>query len=648
MIQLGFYCVYVALAATALAGVLGALATWKKRADLADAARHAVIAATGFYTLAIAGLVYAFVVGDYQLEYVWSNSDRDMPLFYKLGALWGGQAGSIMFWGWLLSLYAVGVVIRHRNDDHAIVAPSVTVLMFIQGFFLTLIGFLARPFDRASIIPPDGRGLNPLLQHPIMTIHPPTLYLGFVGMAVPFAFAIGALISGKLGNDWIRRTRFWTILAWLFLAAGNILGARWAYVELGWGGYWAWDPVENAAFMPWLTCTAYLHSVMIQERRGMFKVWTMLLVLVTFLMTITGTFITRSGLISSVHSFAQSAIGPWFAGFLTFLVVSSLGMLVWRRRELASEHTLDSLLSREAGFLLNNLILLGGAFTVLLGTFFPIISEAIRNVKVSLGPPYFNGIMTPIGLGLLLLIGVGPMIAWKRMTPAAFMRTMSIPGLLAVVAVVLLAVLGVRHAYALATFGICLFVLTSIVAEFVRGIKGRRNTSSESVPLAFARLIWRAPRRYGGYIVHLGVVLVFVGFAGSAFNKEWETTVMPGERFHAGGYEFTYQGLKETDAPGMETIKAMVDLGEGGKIIQRLLPHRIWYEKSEQLSTEVAIYSTWKHDLYLILADMDDTQKASFKVMVNPLVNWFWWGGIIMCLGGILVLLPPRQRKMAG
>jgi cytochrome c-type biogenesis protein CcmF len=648
MIQLGFYCVYVALAATALAGVLGALATWKKRADLTDAARNAVLVATGFYTLAIAGLVYAFMVGDYQLDYVWSNSDRSMPLFYKLGALWGGQAGSIMFWGWLLSLYAVAVVVRHRNDNHLLMAPTFTTLMFIQGFFLTLVGFIARPFDRAMLIPPDGRGLNPLLQHPIMTIHPPTLYLGFVGMAIPFAFAMGALISGRLSDDWLKRTRLWTLLAWLFLAAGNVLGARWAYVELGWGGYWAWDPVENAAFMPWLTCTAYIHSVMIQERRGMFKVWTMLLVIVSFLLTITGTFITRSGLVSSVHTFAQSAIGPWFAGFLTFLIVGSLGMLLWRRKMMASEHTLDSFLSREAGFLLNNLILLGGAFTVLLGTFFPIISEAIRNVKVSLGPPYFNAIMTPIGLALLLLVGIGPLIAWKRMSPSSFARMISVPLVLAVVATIVLAVAGVRHAYALVTFAICLFVLTTIVSEFARGIAARRRAASESVPLAFARLIWRAPRRYGGYIIHLGVVLVFIGFAGSAFNNEWESTVMPGERFHAGGYDLTYQGLEESESPGMESVKATVDLARNGRGIVRLTPHRIWYEKAEQLSTEVAIYSTWKHDLYLILADMDQSQKASFKVYVNPLVSWFWWGGIIMCLGGILVLLPPRQRRMAG
>lgn len=648
MILLGSYCLYVALAATALAGALAVFAAWKNRTDILDAARNAVLVAAGFTTLAVAGLVYAFVLGDYQLEYVWSNSDRDMPLFYKIGALWGGQSGSILFWAWLATLYGVGVAIRHRNDETKQMAPTYATLMFIQGFFLTLVCFIASPFERASIVPPDGRGLNPLLQHPIMTIHPPTLYLGFVGMAVPFAFAIGALVSGRLGDDWIKRTRLWTILAWIFLAAGNILGARWAYVELGWGGYWAWDPVENAAFMPWLASTAFLHSAMIQERRGMFKVWNMLLVMTAFLLTITGTFITRSGLVSSVHTFAQSAIGPWFAGFLAFLIVASIGMLLWRRSMMESENTLDSFLSREAGFLLNNLILLGGAFTVLLGTFFPILSEAFRGVKVSLGPPYFNAIMTPIGIALLVLIGVGPLIGWKRMGWTAFRRVVFVPLALAAVAALILLIAGVRHAYALATLSISAFVLATIVAEFVRGVRARRSSSGESVPTAVGRLIWRAPRRYGGYIVHLGVVLVFVGFAGAAFTREYESTLAPGEAFRAGGYDLTYQGLRERRAPGVETVLADVKISRGGKDLAILLPHRSWYEKSEQLATEVAIYSTPMHDVYLILAGLDGRDTASFKVYLNPLVGWFWWGGIIMCLGGVLVLLPPRQRRLAG
>ena len=645
MIQLGSYSLYVALAATALAGVLGAMATWKNRQDYAEAARHAIFAAAGFTTLAVAGLVYAFLIGDYQLEYVWANSDRGLPVFYKLGALWGGQAGSLLFWAWLLSLYAVAVVIRHRNDPDELVAPALTTLMFILGFFLTLVCFIASPFTRAGGIPLDGRGLNPLLQHPIMTIHPPTLYLGFVGMSVPFAFAIAALVSGRLGDEWVRRMRLWTILAWVFLGVGNVLGARWAYVELGWGGYWAWDPVENAAFMPWLAGTAFLHSVIIQERRGMFKVWNMLLVIVTFLLTITGTFITRSGLVSSVHSFAQSAIGPWFAGFLTFLIISSLGLLIWRRSRMRSENTLDSLLSREAGFLLNNLILLGGAFTVLLGTFFPILSEVVRGVKVSLGPPYFNAIMRPIGLALLLLAGVGPVIAWKRMSLARFQRVMLLPVLLAIVAISLLLLLGMRHAYAVATFGICLLVLSTIVAEFVRGARARRRNRGESIPTALGRLIWREPRRYGGYIIHVGVVLAFIGFSGSAFTRQWEQKVSPGQTFQAAGYDLTYRGVTEKNEPGVQSEKAEVVVSRNGRDLALLTPHRNWYEKSEQLSTEVAIYATWGHDLYLILAGLDEGQDASFKVYLNPLVGWFWWGGIIMCLGGVLVLLPARQRK---
>jgi cytochrome c-type biogenesis protein CcmF len=648
MIQLGFYSIYAALGATALAGVLGALATWKKRTDYGDAARKAVLVAAGFTTLSVIGLVYAIIVGDFQLNYVWANSDRAMPLFYKIGALWGGQAGSLLFWVWLLSIYSLAVLIRHRNDSDTLIAPALTTLMVIQGFFLTIVGFVASPFERATMIPPDGRGLNPLLQHPIMTIHPPTLYLGFVGMAVPFAFGIAALVTGRLGDEWIKKARVWAIVAWLFLAAGNVLGARWAYVELGWGGYWAWDPVENAAFMPWLAGTAYLHSVMIQERRGMLKVWNMLLVLVTFLLTIMGTFITRSGLISSVHSFAQSAIGPWFGGFLTFLTLSSIGLLLYRRPMLKSENTLDSFLSREAGFLLNNLILLGGAFTVLLGTFFPIVSEAVRGVKVSLGPPYFNAIMTPIGLALLFLVGAGPLIGWKRMGFRALLRVILVPLVLCLIAALVLVLFGVRNAYALVALALSLFVAVTVVSEFVRGVRARRKDGRESIPLAFARLIWRAPRRYGGYIIHIGVVMLFIGFSGQAFTREWEQTLSPGEKFHAAGYDLTFRGLEESRGPGVESVHADVVVSRGGRDLVLLKPHRNWYEKAEQLSTEVAIYSTWKHDLYLILAGIDDQgAHASFKLYLNPLVNWFWWGGIVICLGGILVLVPRPRKSTA-
>lgn len=646
MIALGHYCIYAALAVTALTGSLGAAAVRMRRRDLGRAARNGALAASGFTTLAAAGLVYALVAGDYQIEYVWANSDRALPLFYKLGALWGGQAGSLLFWALLLSFFSTAVAIRHRNDPDEFLAPALTVLMVLQGFFLTLVAFVVSPFQRSSLIPPDGHGLNPLLQHPIMTIHPPTLYLGFVGLAVPFAFAIAALLSGKLGDEWIKRARAWTIAAWVFLTAGNVLGGRWAYVELGWGGYWAWDPVENAALMPWLTCTAFLHSVMIQERRGMLKVWNMLLIMVTFLLTITGTFITRSGLVSSVHSFAQSPIGPWFGGFLAFLAVGSFGLLAHRRSLLKSENVLDSFLSREAGFLLNNLILLGGAFTVLLGTFFPILSEVVRGVKVSLGPPYFNSIMTPIGIVLLFLLGAGPLIAWKRMRRVEAIRVIGVPLALGLLAGLILLLLGLRHASALAIFALSAFALVTIIWEFVRGVKARRGAGRESIPVALGRLLWRAPRRYGGYIVHVGVVMAFVGFAGTAFTREWERTARAGEEFEAGGYGFSFLGLEEEAGPGKESVAARVVLSRDGRDLVRLIPHRTWYEKAQQLSTEVAIYSTWKHDLYLVLAGFDpEGDEASFKIYENPLVGWFWWGGIVMCLGGILVLIPGQRRR---
>lgn len=649
MIDLGQYSILAAFVLAIAGAVLGVFAYRSGREDLLTSTRHAVIATAFFTTLACLGIVYAFVVGDYNLEYVFGNSDRDMPLFYKVGSLWGGQSGSILFWGWLLAMYSTGVAIRHRKDDLKLMAPTYTTLMIVLAFFLALVAFASNPYRLGPFVPADGRGLNPLLQHPAMVIHPPCLYLGLIGFTVPFAIAIGALVSGQLGNEWMKKARFWTLFAWLFLGAGNILGGWWAYLELGWGGYWAWDPVENAAFMPWLVGTAYIHSSMIQERKQMLRIWNMLLILTAFNLTVFGTFITRSGLISSVHSFAQSKVGLWFAAFLVVTVVTSVLLLLYRRKELKSEHHLDSFFSRESAFLLNNLILLGGAFAVLSGTLFPILNEWVTDVRISLGPPFFNQIMIPIGLALLLMMGIGPLIPWRRASWSAMRRIFTVPLVLGVAAALILIVFGVSHAYALVAFSFCAVVLWTIGLEFYRGIRARRSSSGESWHRALGQLFIKGQRRYGGYVIHLGVVVIFIGFAGAAFNQTAETTLRPGETWKFRNYELTYRGLRVENTPSVESVTAEVLLTENGKPESFFLPRKDYYRKSEQLASEVAIRSTIGSDLYLILASFDDaTEAASLKLYWNPLVSWYWIGGIVMVLGGILVMLPLQRLRGRG
>ncbi|MCA9726901.1 MAG: heme lyase CcmF/NrfE family subunit [Candidatus Eisenbacteria bacterium] len=646
MIDLGQYSVLAALVLALIAAGLGVAAYRTRREDLLLSTRHAVMAAAFFTSLACLGIIYAFVVGDYQMEYIWGNSDRDMPLFYRLGALWGGQSGSILFWGWLLAMYSTGVAIRHRKDDLRLMAPAYVTLMTVLAFFLAIVNFASNPFRRGAFVQPDGVGLNPLLQHPAMVIHPPCLYMGLIGFTVPFAIAVGALVSGQLGNEWMKKARFWALVAWLFLGVGNILGGMWAYQELGWGGYWAWDPVENAAFMPWLAATAFVHSVMIQERKQMLRIWNMVLILVTFNLTVFGTFITRSGMISSVHSFAQSAVGYWFAGFLIVSAAFSIVMIAIRAKDLRSQHHLDSFFSRESTFLLNNLILLGGAFAVLWGTVSPMVIEGIRGVRISLGPPFFNQIMVPVGLALLLLMGVGPLVPWRRANWASMRRTFLIPTVLGIVAVAILYFMGVAHAYALVTFSFCAFVLWTIISEFHRGIRARRSSSGENPIKALGQLFVKGQRRYGGYIIHLGVVVIFIGFAGAAFNKQAETTLKPGETWNFRDYQLTYRGLRVENTPSVESVAADVLLEENQQPQAILLPRKDWYRKNKQLASEVAIHSTLGSDLYVILASFEDaTEEASLKLYWNPLVSWYWIGGIVMVIGGILVLLPLNRRR---
>jgi cytochrome c-type biogenesis protein CcmF len=513
--------------------------------------------------------------------------------------------------------------------------------------FCGLMVFATPVFERLPSIPPDGYGLNPMLQNPGMVFHPPSLYVGFVGFTIPYAFAMAALISRQIGDVWIRSTRRWLIFAWFFLTMGNLLGANWAYVELGWGGYWAWDPVENASFMPWLVGTAYLHSVMIQEKKDMLKVWNVSLISITFALTIFGTFITRSGLISSVHSFGETTVGYYFMVFLIAIITFSTYMIVSRRELLRSKNRLDSMVSRESSFLFNNLILLGAAFAVFWGTTFPMISEAVRGVKITVGPPFFNTVMIPIAAGLLLLTGLCPLLAWRKATMANLKKNFIFPlAALLVVGGVLFA-LGVRQILPLLFFALCAFVTATILSEMIRGSGARMMRSKEHPVKAVSNLVWRNKRRYGGYMIHIGVVCMFLGFAGNAFNEQKEAVLKPGESMTIGDYTLTYYGYEvHNPNPSKEEVVANLLVEKNGEKLGFLMPERNFYKNFNQPNSEVAIRSTMKEDLYAIFASLTADGRAAFKIHVNPLVKWLWIGGMIMGIGTIIVMWPDaRERK---
>jgi cytochrome c-type biogenesis protein CcmF len=643
--------------ALAVAGVLALYATvislagvyWRKR-DFVASAEHAALAVWGLTVIAVAALLHALATHDFNIEYVAHYSSSTLPLQYTVAALWGGQAGSLLFWTLLLTSMAAVVLLQNRYRNRELMPYVTAVLMLVALFFLVMLNFVTPPFERLAFTPAEGQDLNPLLQNYWMTIHPPALYTGFVGCAIPFAFAMAALATGKLDDVWIRTTRRWTLLAWFFLSLGNLFGAQWAYLVLGWGGYWAWDPVENAAFMPWLTCTAFLHSVMIQEKKNMLKVWNMVLVILTFLLTIFGTFLTRSGVISSVHSFTQSGLGPYFVGFLGVMIVLSVGMLLWRLPLLRSENELDSMLSRESAFLLNNLVLVGIAFAVFWGTVFPVISEAVRGIKITVGPPFFNKVNTPLGLILLFLTGVGPLIAWRRASAKHLRRNFLMPALLGLAGGAVLFVAGYRHYYAVLSFSLCIFVLATVATEFYRGIRARQAMMGEAPLTALAHLIGKNRRRYGGYIIHVGIVMMFLAITGtSAFKEEKQITVKPGESFPMGGYTLRYDGVTPSETPHIAFLRANIAVLDGsGRQIDTLRPEKRFYKKPQQPTTEVAIRSTLGADLYLVLGSFDEpTRMATIQAYVNPLVSFLWWGGIVLAIGTGVTIWPARVRAAA-
>jgi cytochrome c-type biogenesis protein CcmF len=649
---LGNLALWIAL----LVGVWGALAGFAGggtgRPELAQSARHAVFAMFGALVVAVFALEWALFQHDFNVEYVAAYTSRNLPIFYTWSALYAGQKGSLLFWATVLSLFGSLALWLAPRRQRALLPYVAAVVALVTSFFLSVMLFGgANPFHRLAYTPVDGSGLNPQLQNPGMVFHPPMLYLGYISITIPFAFAIAALMSKRLDTDWLVAIRKWTLLSWLFLSIGICLGMWWAYVELGWGGYWAWDPVENASLLPWLTMTAFLHSVMVQEKRGMLKKWNLALIIGSWLLSIFGTFITRSGVISSVHSFTQSNVGYFFLFFLIVAAIASFTLYASRLPLLGAEARLESMVSREASFLFNNLLLIGIAFSVLWGTLFPILSELVQGTKVTVGPPFFNLVNIPLGLGLLALTGIGPLIAWRRASLPNLRRQFAVPAATGVLTLLVLLVAGMRDVYAVMAIALGGFVAATIVQEFARGVRARHRQYAEPHVVAFGRLIARNRRRYGGYIVHTGLVVLFVAFAGMAFKTETEATLKPDESVslrspYGYTYSFTHLGISQYDALNRQVTAATVEVRRDGKPIGILTPEKRQHvdglgRATFQPSTEPSILSFLREDLYSVLGGtVNGTEQAVFRFTINPLVWWVWYGGVIVALGGLIVMWP--------
>ena len=655
MAELGYFALIMALGASVYAAVVAVVGKKRGYPELAASSRNAVYAVAFLVAVASFALAYLFVTHDFQVEYVASYSSRDMAPAYILAAFYGGQQGSLLFWAAALGICSAVCVVQNKNRHRELMPYIIMVLMLTEAFFFTVILAVSNPFEKLSFIPPDGQGLNPLLENPGMIIHPPMLLLGYAGFTVPFAFAIAALLSRRLNDEWLRSIRSWTLIFWVLLGLGNLAGAQWAYVELGWGGYWAWDPVENAGLMPWLTATAFLHSVMIQKRRGMLKVWNIFLVMLTFDLAIFGTLITRSGIVSSVHSFGQSSLGPFFLGFLGVSVLLPTYLLYSRGGDLKSDDEIDSLLSRESTFLVNNLILVTATFATLLGTIFPMITEAVMGSKITVGPPFFNQVNGPIFLLLVLLMGICPLIGWRKASRNNLIRNFLYPLLASIVAAVVLFMLGIRSGFSLFGFAVCSFVFITILMEIFRGTVAKHKTSGRNYFASLVGLVAANRPRYGGYIVHIGIILVTVGVIGSnAYVASVEKSLAPQELILIQSpmtdrvYTLKYENLNEYQTGKKLITAATFSVYDDGKYAGRLTTEKYLQEGQNNQVTEVGIRSTMLEDLYLILIGVDRSagKVAAFKGLVNPLVSWLWTGSVVLLAGPIVAMWPERRRKV--
>lgn len=620
--------------------------------QLVVSARNSLLVVTFFLLLAAAALIISFLTHDFGVVYVAHQSSLAMPWYYTASAFYGGQEGSLLYWAVMLGIFSAIFVFTSRRAPAALVPYVMATLMGIEIFFLIVLTTVSNPFVRSPIVPADGQGLNPLLMDPGMLVHPPMLLMGYMSFSLPFAFAVAALITGKLNNDWLRAIRRWTLAAWTIQTVGLILGAWWAYHVLGWGGYWGWDPVENAALLPWLTATAFLHSAMVQERRGMLKVWNLTLVMASFALSIFGTFEVRSGLISSVHSFAYSDIGAYYLTFLVIVIVFSLGLFFFRLPKLRPEQDFDSVLSREGVFLLNNLLLVGMTFAILWGTLFPLISAFLRQQTMTVGPPFYNQVVAPLMAVLILAMGIGPLLAWRRTSLTALWRNISVPIILAALCALLLPLFGVTDVAANVGFTVCAFTIAAIVYELWRGARVR-HSHGEAYPVALLMLFRRYRQRYGGYIVHIGLVLLVLGVIGSHyFQIQKEATLNAHQKMTIGPYRLTFWGSTDGTDPensNKEIFQSQIEIWRNGQLPIFVYPGRAVYKNyGNQPASIIPIETFGATDLYIVLDDSNGLSQSSFHVFLNPLVPFVWYGALIMVLGGVICWWPEGRRKSVG
>ena len=643
--ELGYALTVVGLALALWGAATAVVGARNGRPGLLLSAERAAVGVWALISACMVVLVHAFLTFDFSIRYVAANTNRGTPFYYRITALWGALEGSIILWAWMLGLFTFIVVLRYRRRQPELYPWVLAVMLTILAFFLLVMTIPAPPFERLSPVPPDGRGLNPLLEDSGMITHPVALYLGFTGFTVPFAFAIAALALGRTGEEWITITRRWTIVAWYFLSLGLLIGGWWSYHVLGWGGYWAWDPVENAAFMPWLTGTAFLHSVMIQERRRMLKLWNLTLIILTFGLTLFGTFLTRSGIIGSVHAFTQGSIGVFFLSFLALVLLGSFSLLAWRLDRLKGQGELDSIVSRESVFLLNNVFLVAASFTVFFGTIFPLLTEALKGAKVSVGAPFFNLVNIPLFLSLLFLMGVGPLIAWRRASGESLRRNFLKPVVAGLLAAAILRALGLANALVLTCIALVVFVTGTMVLDFWRAARARRRTGDGWGAASFGLLL-RQNRRYGGFVVHLGVLVVAMGVAGSqAWSMQTEATLARGESVELGGYRVRFDGLAAAEESNHFKVTGTFTVAHGARPVDVLQPAKKFYPQEQSPIAYVDYRLGFLEDVYLVLGDFaQDGSHATIKVQVNRMVSWLWLGGLVLTLGAIIAVLPDRRR----
>jgi cytochrome c-type biogenesis protein CcmF len=665
---IGYGTLVIALVTSLLAVVTSIYGGRSRSAAMLETARRAALITFPLLSISILALLILLISGHFEYTYVYQTTDLAMPLYLKIAALWGGQEGSLLFWCWLLAGFSFITLARKWKSENDLLPWVITVTSFTLFFFLILVLFFENPFHRYFITmdgqvvssllppmmslqadPPDGAGLNPLLRHFGMVVHPPALYLGFTGFVIPYAYAIAALITGRSDDQWIKSTRKWSLMAWLFLSIGLVLGSRWAYDVLGWGGYWAWDPVEISALIPWLTGTAYLHSMITQEKRGLFKHWTIALIVLTFCLVIFGTFLTRSGLLSSVHSFSESSIGPFFLAFIALMFLISLGLLLWRWNDLGSAYQIRSFFSKEGAFVLNNLLFVAIFLICLIGILFPIVSELVTGQKVTVGPPFYESATGPLFALLLLLMGVVPLTVWGAATASSLGRNIWLPAALALAAPGVALFLGATSWIALLSIWFVFFAVIATLMDTLKSIRLRSRVHKESGWQSFNNLVRHNRRRYGGYLIHIGVALMGLGIIGiEMFQTTTQGMVAEGESLQLSGYTFTYEKLELQDTPdGRNIAQASILISRDGREVGRVYPGSDYYYYSQQSVTRPGIHSTLSEDLYIVLVDWLEitAEGATFKVFRNPLINWLWIGTVVLILGTLVALWPSRERR---